>query len=380
MNRKVFWEDSNYIPKPELKENVSCDYLIVGGGITGVSLAYFLNKLGAKKIVLIEKNMIGSGATGKSAGIITPKAELDLAELIEIMGVEKAKKYWKENHEVLKLIKKIIKKEKIKCDLEQQDTIMVSGSNKNNEWIIKEYEIEKNLEKKSEVLFGKKLRKEINSPSFLLGLISKDHSISVNPLGHVQALSSVAEKYGVKVYEKTKLVSIKGNAAKTLKGNIKFKKIILCIDSYARDNSIQNNKTTVVVTQKLTKKQLRQMSLIPKKIIWDAEDKYHYMKITKDNRLLMGFGDKFVGKKDKKIKPHEEHVSEINKFLKNVFPKINLEIEYAWSGTFGISKNWMPRIEKTRNQWKIFGSGSQLGCVIVSKRTAENLINKKLRI
>ena len=44
------------------------DVVIVGGGIIGVSVAYYLAKKGVKDVLLLERNFMGEGATGKCAG------------------------------------------------------------------------------------------------------------------------------------------------------------------------------------------------------------------------------------------------------------------------------------------------------------------------
>jgi len=48
----------------------SADIVIIGGGISGVSIGYFLLKHGAKNVVILEKNYLAAGATGRcGAGI-----------------------------------------------------------------------------------------------------------------------------------------------------------------------------------------------------------------------------------------------------------------------------------------------------------------------
>jgi len=42
--------------------------IIIGGGIIGVSIAYYLAKKGVKNVLLLERDMMGEGATGKCAG------------------------------------------------------------------------------------------------------------------------------------------------------------------------------------------------------------------------------------------------------------------------------------------------------------------------
>jgi len=45
-------------------------YLIVGGGIIGCSIAYHLTAMGAKDVVILEKNDITHGATWHAAGLV----------------------------------------------------------------------------------------------------------------------------------------------------------------------------------------------------------------------------------------------------------------------------------------------------------------------
>jgi sarcosine oxidase subunit beta len=48
----------------------TCDILIVGGGVMGVSIAHALARRRAGRIVLLEKSFLGAGSSGKSGAII----------------------------------------------------------------------------------------------------------------------------------------------------------------------------------------------------------------------------------------------------------------------------------------------------------------------
>jgi sarcosine oxidase subunit beta len=48
----------------------SCDILVVGGGILGVSIAFHLAQRRAGRVLLVEKAFLGAGASGKSAALI----------------------------------------------------------------------------------------------------------------------------------------------------------------------------------------------------------------------------------------------------------------------------------------------------------------------
>ncbi len=44
------------------------DVVIIGGGIIGVSVAYYLRKMGTPEVLLLERGLLGEGSTGKCAG------------------------------------------------------------------------------------------------------------------------------------------------------------------------------------------------------------------------------------------------------------------------------------------------------------------------
>src|SRR5699024_2133374 len=46
----------------------SADVVIIGGGVMGVSTAYYLAKAGVTDVVVVEKDALGSGSTCKAAG------------------------------------------------------------------------------------------------------------------------------------------------------------------------------------------------------------------------------------------------------------------------------------------------------------------------
>src|SRR5213595_810970 len=48
----------------------TCDFLIIGGGVIGTSIAYHLARRRAGKVVLLEKSYLAAGSSGKSGAIV----------------------------------------------------------------------------------------------------------------------------------------------------------------------------------------------------------------------------------------------------------------------------------------------------------------------
>lgn len=380
MKHEVFWKNPGYKKRKPLRGKIGCDYLIVGGGVLGVSLAYFLAKSKAGKIVLIEKNAIASGATGRAAGSIVVSGELDLRDFVAHHGKRRGVIFWKANQEGLRMMKDIITKEKISCDAEPQDTIYGGLEGDNHKLILEEFALQNELESDSkllsELLSDKEMHRYIKTDIFRYAILSPDHGVSVNPLEYTQNLSKVVEKLGVKIFEDTPLLKIKDVVATTPHGQITFQKAVQALDVDLKSKKVKNRQTTIGITNRLSKKQLESIGLVDKKIVWTTKDKYEYFKLTKDNRLLVGFGDLTVSKKVRSTEPNQTHVRRIKAFVKEIFPQLTVEWQYAWSGTYGVTENYIPVFDIQDNVISVGGASSQLVCTITAKYLVDKFLER----
>src|SRR3989344_1081589 len=73
-----------------LDTDLKTDVAIVGGGIAGITTAYFTLKNTDKNVVLIEADKIAHGATGHNAGQIVAAFERPLAEIVQEFGLQMA--------------------------------------------------------------------------------------------------------------------------------------------------------------------------------------------------------------------------------------------------------------------------------------------------
>lgn len=72
-------------PLRPLDRDVDTDVVVVGAGIAGVATAWFLHQRG-RRVVLIERDRVGRGATGHNAGQLVSYFERPLTSLVEEFG------------------------------------------------------------------------------------------------------------------------------------------------------------------------------------------------------------------------------------------------------------------------------------------------------
>lgn len=96
-----YWQNSF-----EKKTTKHYDAVVIGAGVAGVSVCYWLNKENPKlKIALIDKQQIASGASGRNAGFVTCGSLEHFIKLEQQFGLTTALTIWKyseANHQLLK--------------------------------------------------------------------------------------------------------------------------------------------------------------------------------------------------------------------------------------------------------------------------------------
>lgn len=106
-----------------LKQNIKTEVLIIGGGITGILTAYFLDKAGVN-YALVEKGRICTGTTGNTTAKITVGHGLIYNSIIKSYGLQAAKMYLKANAKALGQYRIMCKN--IDCDFEEKDNFVYS--------------------------------------------------------------------------------------------------------------------------------------------------------------------------------------------------------------------------------------------------------------
>ena len=205
-NQSIWLDGYDYNDYVSLDKDITCDILIIGGGITGLSTLYNLRKSNLN-VVLVEANLVGSGVSGYTTGKINFLQELIYSDILKQSNYEKAKLYYDSQKYAIKKIVDIINKEK---------------------------EIEK-IKKEKELLtsFGERVE-EYNKD---LLYVQNKYAIKVSdtyvfhPLKYLLALKKIIRKFNKPIYEKTKVNNIIKNGEyynlQTDKYVIKAKKIVL---------------------------------------------------------------------------------------------------------------------------------------------------------
>ena len=209
---KSAWSDNVSIQEfKTLEDDIKTDVLIIGGGIAGILCAYFLKQAGVN-YVLAEANKIGCGITKNTTAKITSQHGLIYDKLIKNVGIEKAKMYLESNQLAVQKYRELCKN--ISCSFEEKSSYVYTINNRNK--------IENELSAIDKLGFNADFEEKIQLPFAINGSIKFKGQAQFNPL---QFLSSICSE--LNIYENTFVEEIENNTAKTDKGNITAKKIVV---------------------------------------------------------------------------------------------------------------------------------------------------------
>src|ERR1035441_9314751 len=122
-----FWSVNNGLPAnyPSLQRNVSCDAIVVGGGITGALVAVHLAEAGVKTIVL-DKRDIGTGSTSASTALLQYEIDVPLRELIKQVGPVAATRSYQLCHDAIGKLERLAARLKIDCGFERKPSLFLA--------------------------------------------------------------------------------------------------------------------------------------------------------------------------------------------------------------------------------------------------------------
>jgi len=116
MRNVPVWIDDTPIPKfPKLQRNISADVLVVGGGVTGITVAYLLKKAGST-IALVERERVASIDTGHTTAHLTYVTDVQLQQLVHNFGEDHAQAAWDAGAAAIDEIERIVEEERIECE------------------------------------------------------------------------------------------------------------------------------------------------------------------------------------------------------------------------------------------------------------------------
>lgn len=324
-----------------LREGLTAHVCVIGGGLAGVWSAYLLSKDG-KKVVLIESDKLGRGATLYTTAFVTQVIDTDLADLVKMFGDEKARLSWLAGGEAIELIEKAVDEEKIDCDFERTPIFTYAG-NVSDMKILREEEQEAVRLGFKASLMERPLEGFKNAGAMKVAGQAKYH-----PMKFFQGLVKAAQKQGAQFFEDTEAVEVTalkdGVHVLTKNGkSITANDVVVATYEPFNNPKPTHFKKGMYVTYVYALEMPK--GSIPAGLYEDLRNPYHYFRVDdeegkqtmivggEDHRAELGFEE---GKSFRALKD----------YITDTFPGIDYRITHRWQGGILEPSDGLPLIGK----------------------------------
>lgn len=197
------WEDRNSLPQQAaLEEDIQTDVLVIGGGMTGILCAHFLEEAGVG-YALVEADRICRGTTGNTTAKITAQHGLLYEKLTAEWGEELAGMYLRANLDALKRYRELCAG--IDCSFETLDHYVYSRNAQGK--------LERELLALEKLQYSAAFADALGLPFSVVGAVRFSNQAQFDPLAFVKEIAK-----GLHIYENTRIVSVKDKIAMTARG------------------------------------------------------------------------------------------------------------------------------------------------------------------
>lgn len=337
-----FWNDRSK------GKNLKVDIAIVGGGLAGLSSAYWLQKEDPSlKIAVIEKYECGSGASGRNAGFITCGSVEHFNRILTKHGEVEALEMWRFSEKNLELLKQEIIQNKGRDYLfEQKGSFSLASTETEFNELKESAQIMASKKINVEVLQKLDIERRVGAVKFIGGIKYCDDG-SIHPIRLLEGILSKLSK-NVTVLENHEVfdVTTEGEfkVVKTSKARVTSSIVVFATNGYSPllsqffEDKIFPTRGQILATE-------------PTSLFLEAPC---YANFVLDYFRQLPTGEFIIGgfrqlQKDVE-KGYSDETTEViqtalENFLTEHIPQVSkLKITHRWSGVMGFSLDGQPMI------------------------------------
>ena len=340
---------------PPLRRDLDVDVAVIGGGITGLSLAHLL-KLAGRRVVVLEMHEVGTGGTGSSTGHLTSVLDVDFPLLERRFGHHGAVEAASKSREAIFHIASMVERYAIPCGFERVDGWRYAESESGNTALEAEVSVARGLGIDAEYLAQGPL-------PFMRGAVRFRDQAKFDPVRYVAALAERVDGGGCHIFEGSRVEKVTPGDPCVLEvggHTVRAREVVHASHTPIGVVLPLQLRTAAYSSYVLA---LRVAGEVPPDLYWDTADPYHYLRSTVDasgaSLLLVGGEDHRSGGSS------EGRFESLEAYARARFEVV--ELASRWSGEVFESVDGLPYVGRLGAEAHVYvatgfgGNGLTLG-------------------
>lgn len=329
---------------PQLKTDIRCDVVVVGGGITGALIADDLGKNGFD-VVVVEQRDIAWGSSAASTALLQYEIDTHMVDLARMYGEFHAVAAYKACADAIKDIRDLAN-ELGDVDFDMQESLYFASNRGDKASLREEFDLRVTHEFDAQWLGAPSLMERfgIKAPCAILTKLAA----RVDPYRMASKLLLRLADRGGRVFDRTRIDTIESAEdnvmLRTPEGSRIHAGHAVIAAGYAsqkwlKQSVARNRSSYAFITDPIEKSDL---GLLASTMVWESARPYLYLRTTGDGRLLVGGDDDDIdipARRDRRVKSKAKG---LGKKVNKLFPDLPMRPAFSWDGTFAETKDGLP--------------------------------------
>jgi glycine/D-amino acid oxidase-like deaminating enzyme len=361
-SRYSFWLETSgdpLVPRPALQRSEEVDIAILGGGYSGLWTAYYLLRANpGLRVAIVEKEIVGFGASGRNGGWCSSRFPVTPAVLQERFGAQAARHLLLAMFDSVDEVGRICAEESIAADFRKGGILSLARGTHQLPLIRASYSAYDalGLAEHFQLLSAADCHDRIKATNVHGGLYTPEGA-SLHPGKLVRGLAAAVEKRGGVIYEDTEVTQVcSGLNARLITpgGELRARRaIILAGEAYLTKlrkfhRALLPMYSLISLSEPLTAGQWASVGWQNHESLASNRLTVDYLTRTADGRILFGsrgapyeFGSRISDDQDNHAPTH----ARVHQAVVDWFPSLaGIRFTHNWGGPVGVPRDWMPSV------------------------------------
>lgn len=348
--------------RPSLEKDLDVDVAVVGAGFTGLWTAYYLLRAQpGTRVALVEKDLAGSGASGRNGGWCSALFSASTARIARQYGAGAATDMRLAMQASVDEVARVAGAEGIDCRLAKGGTIVAARNRAQLERAHAEVTQSRALGVREEDLrwLERAEAERLLRVNGILGATYTPHCAALDPARLARGLAETVERLGGRIYERSPVVRIDpgdGSRRPVVRANnasVRADLVVRAVEGWTPTLPGYHRVLLPVYSLMIATEPLREpfwdeAGLAGRQTFSDGRHLIIYGQRTADNRLAFGgrgapyhFASTVRPSYDKVRRAHRS----LREALVELFPNLRgAHITHSWGGPLGVPRDWFSSV------------------------------------
>lgn len=361
-------------PIQALDGPVETDVLLIGAGISGAMIAEALADAGLS-VAIVDRRGAVKGSTAASTALLQYEIDTPLTELSRMIGTKDAARAWRRSRLALDALGARVRDRSI-APIVRRDTLYLAGDMLDADGLRRECEARTGIGLETRFLDTHQLAERFGMAREA-ALIGYDN-LAADPVQLAAGFLREAIAKGAVLLGPAEIVEIDAKktivVARTDGGHAIHCRHLVLATGYEFPDMVPQKGHRIISTWAIATRAQKARLWPEQCLVWEASDPYLYLRTTADGRVICGGEDEDFADDEHRDALLPAKAKTLSAKLSVLQPQLDVEPDFAWTGSFGTTRTGLPLIGAVpgqRNCWAAMGYG---GNGITYSRIAAEII------